>query len=476
MNFLVIVMMTIALLIPTGRAEAHPMGNFSINHYSRIVVGEKEIRIRYILDLAEIPAFQEIQEIDTNHDRIISSSEREDYLLKKVHALASGLLLKVKEEEKALIPILQEIAFPPGVGGLPTMRLSVFYRAELSFSEGQAAEIFYRDNNYPNRAGWKEMAVAGDSRIRLIGSTLPTFGGELRSYSEDGIKSPPQTLETRFAFEIGPTQVVMSESFKPAGAAFGRQEVALGGKSLTSLMNNVAPTGPMVLFSLLIAFGLGTLHAITPGHGKTLVAAYLVGSRGTAWHAFLLGIIVTLSHTIGVFLLGLATLYLSKFVVPERLYPWLGLLSGLAILMIGFSLFCQRLQSLKHAGRSDLYNHTDPQDHAHPHDHSHHVQSERSLGSLLGLGVTGGIIPCPSALVVLLSAVAFHQVGFGLLLIIAFSAGLAATLVGIGLLMVYLGGVMNRLEGYNSLSRILPMVSSGAVAMLGGVIAFGAWF
>jgi len=473
---LVFILIAIQLLIPAEMAEAHPMGNFSINHYSGIEVRENEIRVRYILDLAEIPTFQEMQEIDANQDGKISAAEQEAYLSRKVDVLASGLLLKVKEEEKALVPISQEITFPPGVGGLPTMKLSVFYRAELSFSEGEAAEVFYQDNNYPNRAGWKELAVAGHDGLTLIGSSLPSIGGELRVYPEDGIKSPPQVLETRFAFAVGPSKGAKAEPFNPRVTAFGKQEVSLGGKTLTSLMGGVAPNGPMVLFSLLVAFGLGILHAFTPGHGKTLVAAYLVGSRGTIWHAVLLGLIVTLSHTIGVFLLGLATLYLSKVVVPERLYPWLGLLSGLVILIIGFSLFRQRLQSLKHAGRSDLHNPADPQDHAHSHDHSHDAQFERSFSDLLGLGVTGGIIPCPSALVVLLSAIAFHQVGFGLLLIVAFSAGLAATLVGIGLLMVCLGGVMSRLEGYRSLSRILPIVSSGAVAMLGGTIAFGAWF
>src|SRR5712671_4704254 len=101
--------MTIVLAVPVQRAEAHPMGNFSINHYSGIVAGEKEIRIRYILDLAEIPAFQEIQEIDTDHDRIISSSERGAYLVQKARSLASGLVLKVAEVEKPLVPISQEI-------------------------------------------------------------------------------------------------------------------------------------------------------------------------------------------------------------------------------------------------------------------------------------------------------------------------------------------------------------------------------
>jgi ABC-type nickel/cobalt efflux system permease component RcnA len=523
MKYLTAITAVLALLaFSIRRAEAHPMGNFSINHYSGIVVGEKEIRVRYILDLAEIPAFQEIQEIDTDRDKTVSPSEQEAYLDQKAQSLASGLVLKVAGEEKRLRPVSREMSFPPGVGGLPTLKVTILYAAEAPV-QIQASDVFYRDDNYPNRAGWKEMAAAADSGIALSGSVLPASGGELRSYSEEGIKSPPQVLETRFSYSSGPASERRVEPGNPVRTGFGKQDVSLGGRTLASLMDSASSGGPMVLFSLLIAFGLGTLHALSPGHGKTLVAAYLVGSRGTARHALLLGLVVTLSHTVGVFLLGLVVLYLSKFIVPDRLYPWLGLVSGLSIVAIGFSLFRLRWRSLilpggthrhdqDHSGHHHDHHHDHGHDESHDNirgaqvacpvgrsprdlnllaklacpsrslreleDHDHHAA--HSLRGLLGLGITGGMIPCPSALVVLLSAVAFHQLGFGLLLIVAFSAGMAMTLVGIGFLMVYLRGVMGRFEGRGSASpawthwgRVVPVISSGAVAMLGAVIAIG---
>lgn len=475
----VLIFIMIAFFASSENGEAHPMGNFSINHYSGIEIEPGKIRVHYILDLAEIPAFQEIQEIDTDRDGLVSSAESEAYLSKKIPILTGGLVLKVGENLLSLLPLSHELTFPPGAGGLPTLRLSILYQAESPFlkmarDETQPVEVFFRDNNYPNRLGWKEIAASGSAGIGLIGSPLPTVGGELRSYPEGAIKSPPEVLEARFGFKLGPVE---DKPSGPKGLSTGGQGI-LRNDRFTALMTDGAPKGPMILLSLLIAFGLGTFHALSPGHGKTIVAAYLVGSRGTGWSAVLLGGVVTLSHTVGVFILGLATLYLSKFIVPERLYPWLGLLSGIAILIIGLSLFLKRWRSMR-TGSGHDHDHS----HSHPHHrdadhHSHsdgHLHEKKSFSGLLGLGVTGGIIPCPSALVVLLSAIAFHQVGLGLLLIVAFSAGLASTLVGIGLLMVYLGGMMNRLERFSGLSRILPIMSAGVVAILGGVIAWSAW-
>jgi ABC-type nickel/cobalt efflux system permease component RcnA len=243
----------------------------------------------------------------------------------------------------------------------------------------------------------------------------------------------------------------------------------------------------IVLFALVAAAGLGAFHALEPGHGKTVVAAYLVGSRGTAWHALLLGLIVTASHTAGVYLLGAVTLYASRYVVPERLYPWLGVISGLTVAGLGFYLFLRRYASKNH-----------PHEHAHPHEHghghhqhgfvgnshgpegahaSHHLQHGKpgdavSLAQLFALGVTGGIIPCPAALVVLLSAVALRRIGFGLLLIVAFSVGLAAVLIAIGLLMIYARRFMSRFQGEGLLiSHWLPLTSSAVITVLGVAIA-----
>jgi ABC-type nickel/cobalt efflux system permease component RcnA len=246
----------------------------------------------------------------------------------------------------------------------------------------------------------------------------------------------------------------------------------------------------VVIFALLVAIGLGAFHALEPGHGKTLVAAYLVGSHGTAWHALILGLTVTVSHTIGVYALGGVALFASHYVVPEQLYPWLGLTSGLLITGMGLVLFGRALEGQAEHGEHSHsphdhshgrhHNHTHAHNHSHGHSHyghggahHHHHASDKVVGygPLLTLGITGGLIPCPAALVVLLSAVALHRIAFGLLLIVAFSIGLAAVLVGTGLLFVSARSVAQRWSGEGRWLDYLPFLSPLVMTPLGVVIA-----
>jgi ABC-type nickel/cobalt efflux system permease component RcnA len=233
----------------------------------------------------------------------------------------------------------------------------------------------------------------------------------------------------------------------------------------------------IILIALAVAVGLGAFHALEPGHGKTLVAAYLVGSRGTAKHAFLLGLIVTAAHTAGVYLLGAVTLYASRYIVPEQLYPWLGVVSGVMIAALGLVLLVRRYLSsddVRHAhdhypghahGAEGHHHHPHRHDHGHPH---HHQGRQVSLRELLTLGISGGIVPCPAALVVLLSAVSLQRIGFGLLLIVAFSLGLAAVLIAVGLLMVYARQFMSRFHGEGRIvTRWLPLTSSAFIVLVG---------
>jgi ABC-type nickel/cobalt efflux system permease component RcnA len=238
----------------------------------------------------------------------------------------------------------------------------------------------------------------------------------------------------------------------------------------------------VVSLALLVAVGLGAFHALEPGHGKTVVAAYLVGQRGTVRHALYLGAVVTAAHTAGVYVLGLTTLYASHYVLPERLYPWLGVLSGMMITGLGGYLFMRR-----YAAAGSRQVHSSPQ--GHHHAHTRHQARSRYRGpahkrpqpphqvvasdtityrELLALGLTGGMVPCPAALVVLLSAISFHRVGFGLLLIVAFSIGLATVLIAIGVLMVYARQFMSRFrEEGPLLSRWLPLTSAAVVTLFG---------
>lgn len=238
-----------------------------------------------------------------------------------------------------------------------------------------------------------------------------------------------------------------------------------------------------LLIAIAGAFMWGTLHAMSPGHGKTIVGAYLVGSRATLQHALFLGLTTTITHTIGVFALGLVTLFASEYILPEQLYPWISFLSGLMVIAIGLNLFISRLgntQFLKktrfghrHAGH---HHHDHSHHHHHDHGHSHDDHSHLPPGadgtpvtwrSLLALGISGGLLPCPSALVLLLSAIALGHVGFGLVLVLAFSLGLAGVLTGLGLLLVYAKQLFKKFPTQVRLASILPAVSALCVAGIG---------
>jgi ABC-type nickel/cobalt efflux system permease component RcnA len=329
------------------------------------------------------------------------------------------------------------------------------------------------------------------------------------------LHSPPQTLEASLSIKAASVGIQARDKSElqagKGGLATG--SIASGSvilkansqgtprSAFTELISSKRTDFLFMAMAALIAAVLGGFHALEPGHGKTLVAAYLVGSHGKARHAVLLGAIVTASHTISVYALGLITLYASQWILPERLYPWLGIGSGLLVAGLGFTLFIRRyLATESHAGDGHVHDHAhshrhnwygahvDEVDthsdsdlivhehrHCEGHDHSHggehempRAARELSLSGLFALGITGGIVPCPAALVVLLGALAFHRVAFGLFLIVAFSAGLAAVLISLGLAMVYAGRFMSRFGAQGPLTqRWLPLASSAVITVIG---------
>src|ERR1700683_3570885 len=222
--------------------------------------------------------------------------------------------------------------------------------------------------------------------------------------------------------------------------------------ALTRLLHQQTLTPWMIAVAIGIAFALGAAHALTPGHGKTIVAAYLVGSRGTLKHAAFLGGMVTFTHTVSVFLLGLATLFLFQYVVPQKVTQVLGAISGLSIVAIGGWMLYKRLRRAGHThshshDHEHHHHHDHAHDHVHEHTHSHehshgpgghtHMPDEMSWSGLAALGASGGLVPCESALVLLLTAIALRRVGLGLVLLVSFSLGLALVLMGIGVLVIY---------------------------------------
>jgi ABC-type nickel/cobalt efflux system permease component RcnA len=228
--------------------------------------------------------------------------------------------------------------------------------------------------------------------------------------------------------------------------------------------------GGSILVALVAAFVWGAMHAMSPGHGKTIVGAYLVGSHATLQHALFLGLTTTLTHTIGVFALGLLTLFASQFILPEQVLPWLSILSGLMVVAIGVNLIISRLRH--NHDHEHHHHHHDHEHHHHDHEHHHHhhlppKDSPVTWRNLLALGISGGLVPCPSALVLLLSAIAIGRVGFGLLLVLAFSLGLAGVLTGLGLLLVYAKQRFKQLTQPKRLVGILPTVSAFVISLIG---------
>jgi ABC-type nickel/cobalt efflux system permease component RcnA len=252
-----------------------------------------------------------------------------------------------------------------------------------------------------------------------------------------------------------------------APPAIGRAEPAAhGGGGFEALIERGEVTPGVLLLSLLVAMFWGAAHALTPGHGKAMIAAYLVGTRGKPRHAFMLGGTVTAAHTVGVFAIGFVTLALSQFIVPEQLYPWLTLASGLLVVAVGVGVLRQRLRA-----RHGAHHHHHHHHHHHDHDHHHHPHDDALTSKgILGVGVAAGLLPCPSALVVLLSAIALHRIGLGLALIVAFSVGLAATITAIGLVAVLARRAFGRLSLNGPVIRALPAVSAVLILAVGVVI------
>src|ERR687888_355533 len=379
----------VALALPTA-ASAHPLGNFTINRFSRLETSGPRLYVLYVLDMAEIPTFQAGKIDPRAYGRRIARNAR----------------LTVAGQREALRPIRHRLAHPRGAAGLQTTRLEVILAGPVLHGR---VSVAYHDNNFRDRIGWKEIVVGADTR---------STSDELRAYPKNLLQSPLDLTSARA--ELSPLPGPDTPPRLSSSRAL-RAPDRIADSGFASLIGRSHLSALVIIASLAAALFWGAAHALSPGHGKTIVTAYLVGQRGTPAHAALLGLIVTITHTIGVFTLGAVTLALSEFIVPEQLYPWLNLASGLLVVGIGATVLRARL---RRRARHDHHHHHAPGD------------GGPSFRSLLAVGVSGGLLPCPSALVVLLAAISLHRVAFGLLLIVAFSLGLALAITGIGVVAV----------------------------------------
>ena len=451
------------LLAAPAVASAHPLGNFTINRYSLIQPGPHAVQVTFVVDMAEIPTFQ-----------ALGSAERPDraraWAVAQVPAWTRGVHLAIDGRPVNLRPLASRLAvrLRRGQGGLRCLRAVLPLVADVG---GGPHIATFADDTYGDRVGWKEIVLRPAAGVVLTRSTASTHDVShmLRHYPAGLLSTPLDVRRASFAFRPGSGPSADVAAPTPSGGI----GVGTWGSGFTDLVSHHRLTPGFLALALLLAAAWGALHALTPGHGKSIVAAYLVGARGTSRHAVLLGLTVTLTHTAAVLALGLVTLELSAYVVPESLYPWLSLLSGLVVAWMGATIATRRLRA-RHR-------------HHHGHDHHHHGPGGHShlppgadgapvtARSLLALGVSGGMLPCPSALVVMLGAIALHRVAFGLVLVVAFSTGLAATLTGIGLLVVHARRLVERVPLPGGAARAIPVLSAAVIAVLGVALTLQAF-
>ena len=495
LRFFAVLAVAVVALTPAfaHSALAHPLGNFTTNRYARIEVYQDRAHLHYVVDIAEIPTFQAMPSIDTDNDGSMSEAELATYVAKVAAAYPEKFELTLDGETLPVRAIEQQAQLLPGQGGLDVLRVVVVYDAPFGeVPGGSSTQLTFADGNFSGAQGWKEVVVRGSEGAQLtVDSALTVDQSDaLRAYPAESLRSAPNVSEVSFAWVTG------TGSNAPAMAELQAADEgrSLGG-GFASIFANLSEgnvTLGFLLLSLLIAFAFGAQHALGPGHGKTMVAAYLVGSRGTPKHAIILGATVTATHTSTVYVLGLVTLLAAAYITPEKVYLWMGVAAGVMVVGFGLVLFAQRALSYRrrrapvggqhrHGIFGKPHSHEPEADiHAH-HDgspHAHGTVTDEPAGavtwrSLLSLGVLGGLLPCPSAVVVMVAAISQGQVLLGMVLIVAFSLGLAGVLMAIGVSLVLgrrVSARQRRLFEHPLATRafaVMPVVSAVVVTLVG---------
>jgi ABC-type nickel/cobalt efflux system permease component RcnA len=521
-----------ATLALPGLVAAHPLGNFTINHYAEVRVEPERVLLDVVIDQAEIAAFQARQAFDTDTDGSVSDEEIEAGRVTACDGLAVDLRLTVDEERLELRPIEAGLSFPPGVGGLSTLRLVCGFEAALAASIGaDPTRVTYSDESYPNRLGWREIVVRGS------GVTLEVVEGERRdesvsarltAYPEElvalpladarvvvdatagGDVLPP--LDVRDADPLDGAIASPSPSASagvpstPAASpmpapsptpAVGSVPGGIEGGELPGIFEEADLTPVVLLLSLATAAVLGAGHALTPGHGKTLMAAYLVGTRGTPVHALGLGLSVSLSHTVGILVLAGVVVGAADILPPDIVVRWAPVVAAVSIVAIGGWMLAGELRRRRATGAGPTAESHDHDDHGHAHDHENkhdqdHDREQRhdhglehrhggqthshapapgstiTWRSLFALGLAGGLIPSTSALLILLGSIAAGRPVFGFVLVVAFGLGMAAVMAGIGLAIVAARGRLERMSVGRGLGRMRE-----AVPLVAALLVFG---
>jgi len=555
-----------ALAVVAGLAlpavvAAHPLGNFTINHFAELTIAPDRVDLAVVIDMAEIPAFQARQDMDADGDGSVADDEAASWATGACASLVASLDLRRDGGHLDLDAGASTVGFPPGAGGLSTLRLECAYDTPLTPAIGGPARITFSDSSYSERIGWREIIATG------AGSLLDTHGlpptspsARLTAYPAALIATPLDIRTASIDVRLDPAGVPTpsgASATPPPGAATGGQVASAGGPGgaaggpaggtgaagsatgavpggvaadLPDIFRTADLTPLVILASLLTAVVIGAGHALTPGHGKTLMAAYLVGSRGTAVHAVGLGLSVAVSHTLGILALAFVIVGAGSVLPPDVVYRVTPVIAGTSIVVIGGWMLANEVRRRRarraietatsehavvvaaagheharphgeHQYGHDAHDehehghendaHDEPREHAHGHrapdgEHSHggithsHLPpagATLSWRGLFVLGLAGGLIPSTSALIILLGSIAAGRPAFGLILVVAFGFGMAAVMTGVGLAMILARTRLDRMPSRSSLGRlalVAPLLASVAVLGLGLVLTWQA--
>jgi ABC-type nickel/cobalt efflux system permease component RcnA len=499
------------------------LGNFTINQYCSLQLASSTAEVHYVVVFGQLPALSELHSADANGDGVTSQAERDAYIGQLAPRWAEGLELVVNGSRVPLHAAHWTTSLPTEQGGF-SLRVDVDLDAVLPAAPANARRrIGFTNRNYPGRMGWHEIVVKPASGLMVFDTNA--YSTSLTGGLSEALQSLPangpldeRAVHLSMGSSAPPAAVLLTDrggnqaAGEPARSASAtrseREWIAYRTRELVDVISSPHVQPGVALLALLGALLLGSVHALSPGHGKTIVGAYLIGSRGTPRHALFLGLTVTITHTLGVFVLGFATLYASRYVVPERLFPILSLTSALLVLSMGIILVIQRspiarqaLSAGKRAPSStfhfvksdsradagarglifspsaqfaDLTLHSHGGGPLHSHLPPGAAGEKISWRSLLALGVSGGLVPCPSAMVLLLAAVALNKAAYGMLLVVAFSVGLAITLTLVGIAFLY---ARNRFRGRSTAGRwaqVVPVLSAGTIVVVGLALCVGA--
>jgi nickel/cobalt exporter len=487
------VMMTAAF---PAVAAAHPLGNFTTNHYVRVTVSADSIELDVVVDVAEVPSIELLERLDTDGDGTLGASESDAARRTLCAERLPQIGVRVDGHALDLELWAAGLQRRPGAAGLDTVR--IVCEARAANPAPGALTLAVIDGGDPGSFGWREIVVRGEGYTTDPGDAGVDVANRLTGYPTD-LLSQPLAERSATVMLVRDGSTLASVPVADAQPLDAHAVGAAGAPSTATVPGGVASELPLLpglgnrtlgsgLLGLLLAAAAGGGHALSPGHGKTVMAAYLIGSRGRARHAFVLGAAVTASHTLGVIGLGGVVLLASDLLPAERLYPVLGALSGATVTAIGawLALGCvRRLRAEHRYARHHAHRHPDDHDHDHGHGHGHahdhdHEPSLPGLRGILALGIAGGLVPSTAALVLLLAAVAAGQPAYGLGMALAFGVGMAAVLTGLGLAIVQgrdrLGNRLARWGARRIAIAPLASVMPWAIALVvlaGGILLTG---